>query len=78
MKVRTVTNDGEIKMDRSNCCKNCKYCAIEENFSLGECRRHSPVYVNRIYFSDQFVEAMPKDSIFPVVLVDWWCGDFEI
>jgi len=65
-------------VDRSNSCKHCKYFDREGNNVLGECKRHAPVYVNRVYFSGQYVEAREEDSIFPAVCVDWWCGDFEL
>lgn len=62
-------------------CLNCRYFLLASQSEIGHCRRKPPVVMPfdwdlRLDAGDS-VEQLETRSVFPVVPIDEWCGDFD-
>jgi hypothetical protein len=52
-------------------CDECRFMVPENGTETGECRRYPPQII------DDADDAGRYTSVFPVVLLDEWCGEYQ-
>lgn len=52
-------------------CRNCKFLQQDATYpAVLRCRRYPPVMAGGVY-------TPPEYPTFPLVIADWWCGEWQ-